>query len=168
MLQVLPPATAVKVHCQPCGIVEGGPRLTSPLRLGSLGCCWWWDTGRQPGGQIALLMWRLRTSLPRYSSQVTDGLAAVSPPSHCRPPTVLRCTTHGGGFICRGVSSDSPPCRLLWQLYHLLVGRGQTRRVWLSDRCRLGHAQHRRGQCWHLLGQSAWAGPSRDPLHCAP
>ena len=38
MLQVLPPSTAMKVCCQPCGITEGGPCLTSLLRLGSLGC----------------------------------------------------------------------------------------------------------------------------------
>ena len=45
MLQVLPPTTATKVCCQPCGITDSGPSLTSPLRLGSFRCWWWWDTG---------------------------------------------------------------------------------------------------------------------------
>ena len=45
MLQVLPPTTAVKFHRQSCGIREGGPWLTSPLRLGSFRCWWWWNTG---------------------------------------------------------------------------------------------------------------------------
>ena len=42
MLQVLFPATAMKVHCQPCGIAEGRPWPTSLLRLGSFGYWWWW------------------------------------------------------------------------------------------------------------------------------
>ena len=45
MLQVLPPTTAAKIHCQPHGIAEGGPWPTSPLRLGSFRCWWWWNTG---------------------------------------------------------------------------------------------------------------------------
>ena len=45
MLQVLPPTTAAKLRCQLHRIVEGGPWLTSPLRLGSFRCWWWWDTG---------------------------------------------------------------------------------------------------------------------------
>ena len=43
MLQVLP-TTTVKFCCQSRGIVEGGPWPTSPLRLGSFRCCWWWNT----------------------------------------------------------------------------------------------------------------------------
>ena len=46
MLQVLLPTTAAKFCCQSCGIAEGGPWLTSPLRLGSFRCRWWWNTGR--------------------------------------------------------------------------------------------------------------------------
>ena len=38
MLQVLPPSTAMKICCQPHGIMEGGPWPTSPLRLGSFRC----------------------------------------------------------------------------------------------------------------------------------
>ena len=44
MLQVLLPTTAVKFHHQSCGIMEGGPWPTSPLRLGSFQCRWWWNT----------------------------------------------------------------------------------------------------------------------------
>ena len=90
MLQVLPPSTAMKVCHQPHGITEGGPWPTSPLRLGSFRCWWWWwDTRCQPGGQIALLTWRLHTRLPWYASWVTDGSAAIFPPSPGRPSTVL-------------------------------------------------------------------------------
>ena len=100
MLQVLPPTTAMKVCHQPCGIAEGGPWPTSPLRLGSFRCWWWWDTGHQPRGQIALLMQRLHTCLSRHTSGVTDGLAAASPPSCARSSMVLcTCAVHGGGFI---------------------------------------------------------------------
>ena len=45
MLQVLPPTTAMKFHCQPRRIAKEGPWLTSPLRLGSFRCWWWWNTG---------------------------------------------------------------------------------------------------------------------------
>ena len=63
MLQVLPPPTAVKLRCQPRGIMDGRPWPTSPLRLGSLRC-WWWCTRHWLGGQIALLMWWLHICLP--------------------------------------------------------------------------------------------------------
>ena len=90
MLQVFPPSTAMKVCHQLCRITEGGPWLTAPLRLGSFRCWWWWwDTRHQPGGQIILLTWGLRTCLLRYTSWVTDGSAAVSLPSHGRPSAVL-------------------------------------------------------------------------------
>ena len=126
MLQVLPPTTAVKLCRQPCGIMEGGPWLTSPLGLGSFRCWWWWwGTRHQPGGQIALLAWQLHTCLAQYTSWVTDGSATMSLPSRCRPSMVL-CVgaAHGGSFTCGGVRDDSPPCGLLWWLYCLLVGRG--------------------------------------------
>ena len=170
MLQVLPPSTAAKVHCQPHRITEGGPCLTSPLRLGSFRCWWWWwGTRHQPGGQITLPTRWLCTRRPWYTSWATDGSATLSPPSHCRPSSVLHCTTHGGGFVCRGVSNDSPPHRPLWQLQHLLVGCSRPLWAWLSDRRHhLGCTRHHRGWCWHLLGQSTWVGCSHDPLHCAP
>ena len=82
MLQVLPPTTAMKVCRQPHGITEGGPLPTSPLRLDSFRCWWWWDTGHRPRGQIALLTWRLCTCLLLHASGVTDGSTAASPPSH--------------------------------------------------------------------------------------
>ena len=44
MLQVLLPTTAAKFCFQSCRIVEGGPWPTSPLRLGSFRCRWWWNT----------------------------------------------------------------------------------------------------------------------------
>ena len=44
MLQVLLPTTTAKICSQSCGIPEGGSGPTSPLRLGSYRCCWWWDT----------------------------------------------------------------------------------------------------------------------------
>ena len=113
MLQVLPPSTAMKVCCQPHGITEGGPCLTSLMRLGSFRCWWWWwGTRHQPGGQTTLLTRRLCTHHPWYTSWVTDGVAAMSLPSCCRPSTVLRCATHRGGFICRGVSNNAPPVGL--------------------------------------------------------
>ena len=43
MLQVLLPTTAVKFCIQSHGIPEGGPGQTSPLRLGSFRCRWWWN-----------------------------------------------------------------------------------------------------------------------------
>ena len=170
MLQVLPRSTATKVCCQPHGITEGGPCPTSPLRLGSFRCWWWWwGTRCRPGGQITLLTQRLPTCHPWYTSWATDGSAAVSPPSHCRPSAVLCCATHRGGFISGGVSNDSPPHRPLWELHHLLVGCSGPLRAWLSDRRRhLGCARHRRGRRWHSLGQSARAGCSHDPPCCAP
>ena len=169
MLQVLPPSTAMKVCCQPCGITEGGPCLTSPLRLGSFRCWWWWwGTRHRPGGQTTLLMWRLRTCCPWYTSWATDRVAAMSPPSHCRPSAVLHCATHRGGFICGGVSNNSLPHGPFWQLHHLLVGCSRLLRAWLSDRHHLGHTRHCCGWRWHSLGQSTWVGHSRDHLCCAP
>ena len=44
MLQVLLPPTVVKLCSQSCGIPEGRSGPTSPLRLGSFRCHWWWDT----------------------------------------------------------------------------------------------------------------------------
>ena len=144
MLQVLPPSTAMKVCCQPRRITKGRPWLTSLLRLGSFRCWWWWwGTRHRLGGQITLLIWWLCTRHPQCTSWVTDGSATVSTPSHGRPSMVLCCATHGGGFICRGVRNDSPPCRLLWWLYHLLVGCGWPLWVWLLERWHhLGHARH--------------------------
>ena len=46
MLQVLLPTTAAKFCHQSCGIAEGRPWPTSPLRLGSFRCRWWWNTWR--------------------------------------------------------------------------------------------------------------------------
>ena len=169
MLQVLPPSTAMKVCCQLGGIMEGRPCLTSPLGLGSFRCWWWWwGTTHGPGGQVTLLTWQLHTHCPWHTPWVTDGSAAVSPPSCCRPSVVLHCTTHGGGFICGGVSNDSPPHRPLWWLHRLLVGHSRLLWAWPSDRRHhLGRARHQRGWRWHLLGQSAWVGCPCDPLCCA-
>ena len=126
MLQVLPPPTATKVCCQLCGITEGGPWPTSSLRLGSFRCWWWWwTTGHQPGGQIALLTWWLHTRPILHASGVTGRLAAASLPSRARSSTVLWiCTTHRGGFIRRGIRSDSSPHGLPWRLYRLLIRCG--------------------------------------------
>ena len=168
MLQVLPPSTAMKVCRQPHGIMEGRPCLTSLLRLGSFRCWWWWGTRHRPGGQITLPTQWLHTCHPWYTSWATDGSAAVSPPSCCRPSVVLHCTTHGGGFIFRGVSSDSPPHGPFWRLHCLLVGCSGLPWAWLLDRWHcLGHARHCCGQHWHSLGQSAWVGCPCDSLHCA-
>ena len=174
MFEVLSPPTAAKVCCQPSRVPEGGPCPTSLLRLGSLRHWWrrwWWEappTGHQPGGQTTLLMLRLRTRHLWHTSWATNGVAAMSLPSCCRPSMVLRCATHRGGFTCGGVSNDSPPRGPLWRLHHLLVGHGRTHRAWLSDRRHLERARHCQGWCWHLLGQSAWAGCSHNPLRCAP
>ena len=89
MLQVLLPTTTVKFCHQLCGIMEGGPWLTSVLRVGSFRCHWWWNTWRGPREQIALLMWQLCTHLLLHASWVTDGLAAASPPSSVRSSAVL-------------------------------------------------------------------------------
>ena len=146
VLEVLPPPTAAKVHCKPHRITEGGPCLTSPLRLGSFRYWWWWwGTRHRPGGQTALLTRWLCTCHPWYTSWATDGLAAVSPPSCCRPSVVLCCTTDRGGFICGGVSNDSPSCGPFWQLHRLLVGCSGPLQVWLLDRHCLGHTRHHCG-----------------------
>ena len=173
VFEVLPPPTAAKVRCQPHRIPEGGPCPTSPLRLGSLRRWWrrWWleaPTGCRPGGQTTLLMLRLCTRHLWYTFWATNRAAAMSKPSRCRPSSVLHCTTHGGGFICRGVSNNSPPCRPFWQLHRLLVGRSRPLQAWLSDRHHLGHARHHRGWRWHSLGQSTWARRSHNPLGRAP
>ena len=109
VFKVLPPPTAAKVCHQPHGITEGGPCLTSPLRLGSLRCWWrwWWGIRHQPGGQTTLPTLRLCTCHLWYTSWATNGVAAVSLPSHCRPSVVLHCATHGGGFPA-GVSATTP------------------------------------------------------------
>ena len=170
MLQVLSPSIATKVHHQPCRIMEGGPCPASSLRLGSFRCWWWWWGARcQPRGQNTLPTRWLHTRHPWYTSWVTDGSTAMSPPSCCRPSTVLHCATHGGGFICGGVSNDSPPHGPFWWLHRLLVGCSGPLRAWLSDRWRcLGCTWHHCGWCWHLLGQSAGVGCPCDPLCCAP
>ena len=167
VFKVFSPPTAAIVCHQPSRVLEGGPFPASPLRLGSLRCWWrrwWWEappTGHRPGGQTTLLMLGLCTHHLWYTSWVTNGVAAMSPPSHCRPPTVLGCATHGGSFTCGGISNNSPPHRPLWQLYRLLVGCGRARQAWLSDRCHLGCTRHHRGWCWHSLGQSAgWGAPA--------
>ena len=112
MFEVFSSPTAAIVHCQPRRILEGRPFPISPLRLCSLWCWWrrWWGeapTGHQPGGQTTLLMLRLCPRHLWYTSWVTNRAAAGSPPSHCRPCTVLRCATHGGSFTC-GVSAMTP------------------------------------------------------------
>ena len=166
MFKVFSPPTTVVVGHQPSRVLEGGPFLAPPLRLGSLwhwGRRWWWEappTGHQTGGQTTLLMLLLHTCHPWCTSWVTHGAAAVSLPPHCRPFMVLHCATHGGGFICGGVSSDSPPhswYQPLWWLHHLLIGHGSLLQAWLSDRHRLECTRCHCGQCWHLLGQSTWA-----------
>ena len=136
------PATATKVCRQPCRIQEGRSWPTSPLRLGSFRC-WWWKTGCQRRGHITLLTRWLHTRLPRCASWATDGSTAISMPSRAGSSAIL-CVTYRGSFIDGGVSSNSPPHRLLWQLYCLLVGHGWPHQVWLSERwCHLGHTQHR-------------------------
>ena len=151
VLEVFSPPTTAKVSCQPSRVLEGGPFPTSLLRLGSLRCWWrrwWWEappTGCRPGGQTTLLMLWLCTRHLWYTSWVTNGAAAMSPPSCCRPSMVLHCATPGGSFTCRGVSNDSPPRGPFWQLHHLLVGCSRPLWVWLSDRHHLGCARHCRG-----------------------
>ena len=106
VFEVLSPPTAAKVRSQPRGIPEGRPFPTSLLRLGSLWRWWrrwWWEappTGRRPGGQTTLLTLRLHARHLWYTSWATNGAAARSPPSHCRPSMVLRCATHRGSFTC--------------------------------------------------------------------
>ena len=169
VFKVLPPPTTAKVRCQLHGITEGGPGLTSPLRLGSFRCWWWWwGTRCQPGGQTTLLTLRLHTHHPWYTSWATNVAAAMSLPSHCRPCMVLHCATHGSGFTCGGVSNDSPPHGSFWRLHCLLVGCSRLLWVWLSDRHHQGHARRHCGWHWHSLDQSTWVGCSHDPLHCAP
>ena len=173
VFEVFSPLTAVIVCSQPCRILEGRPFLTSPLRLGSLRHWWrrwWWEapTGHRPGGQTTLLMLWLHAHHLWYASWATNGAAARSLPSHCRPSVVLRCATHRGGFTCGGVSNNSPPHRPFWRLHRLLVGHSRLLWAWLLDRHHLGHARHHRGWCWHLLGQSAWVGQSGNPFRCAP
>ena len=164
MFKVFSPPTTVIVCCQPSRVPEGRPFPASLLRLGSLWCWWrrwWWEaplTRCQPGGQTTLLMLLLCTRHPWCTSWVTNGVAAGSLPSYCRPSMVLHCATCRGGFICGGVSNGSPPHGSFWWLHCLLIWCGRLLRAWLSDRHHLGHARHCCGQCWHSLGQFAWAG----------
>ena len=167
MFEVLSPPTAAKVRHQPSRVLEGGPCPTSPLRLGSLWHWWrrwWWEappTGHRPGGQTTLLTLWLHTRHLWYTSWVTNGAAAMSLPSHCRPSAVLCCATHGVSFTCGGVRNDSPPHGPLQRLHCLLVGCGWAHRVWLSDRHHLGCARHRGGSagiCWASL--PGWDAPA--------
>ena len=132
----------MKVRCQPHGITEGRPWPTSLLRLGSFRCWWWWwTTGCRPGGQIALLTWWLCTRSILHTSGVTGGLATTSPPSCARSSTVLWIgATRGGGLVCGGIRSGSPPCGLLWQLYRLLIWHG--RLPWWQLVKRWHHLEH--------------------------
>ena len=144
MLQVLPPTTAMKVCCQPRGIMKGGPWLTSPLRLGSFRCWWWWwTTGHRPRGQITLLTLWLHTRPILHASGVTGRSATTSPPSCARSSTVLWIgPTCGGSPICGGIRSGSPPHGLLWWLYHLLIQCGQPPSWRLVNQRHLGHTWH--------------------------
>ena len=113
VFEVLSPPTAVKVHRQPRRIPEGRPCLTSLLRLGSLWCWWrrwWWEapTGHRPRGQTTLLTLRLHTCHLWYTSGVTNGLAAMSTSSCCRPSSVLHCATHRGWFYLQGCQQQLP------------------------------------------------------------
>ena len=120
------------------------------LWLGNVWCC--------PRGEITLLMRHLPTCLLLHSPGVTGRFATISPPSSPLSPAVLRAlTTSGCSFINGGVKSDSPPSRLAWQLYHLLVWSCWLARWWLTDRqCHLRSVQCRHGQHLSLLGQSPW------------
>ena len=174
MFEVFSPPTTAIVCCQPSRVLEGGAFPATPLRLSSLLCWWrrwWWEappTRCQPGGQTTLLTLPLHTYRVWCTSWATNRTAAMSLPLHCRPSVVLCCATHGGGFICGGVSNGSLPCGSCWWLHHLLVWHGRQLQVWLSDRHHLGCTRHCRGQRWHSLGQSTWAGWPCDPLCHAP
>ena len=92
----------------------------------------------------------------------------MSPPSRAGSSAVL-CIAHWGSFTDGGISSDSPPHRLLWRLYRLLVGCGWPLWAWLSERRHhLGCTWCQHGWHQHSLGQSTWTGCPRDPLCFAP
>ena len=86
--------------------------------------------------------------------QIGHRLPAPSPLS----PAVLQAlTTSGGSFIDGGVKSDSPPSRLAWQLYRLLVRSCWPTRWWLTERrCHLRSVQRRCGRHLSPLGQTPW------------
>ena len=180
MLQVLPSSTAMKVCHQPHGIAEGGPWLTTLLRLGSFRCWWWWlTTGHQPGGQIALLTGRLCTCPILHASGVTGGSAATSLPSCARSSMVLWIgATLGSSLIHGGIRSGSPPHRLLWQLYHLLIWCGGWQRggaIWGTDGAGSpGGGWWRGGTIWGAHGSGmggvsiCWAKPPGLCTICVP
>ena len=127
-----------------------------PLRQGTFRCCSWGNIWCCPGGEITLLMRRLPTCLLLHSPGATGRSATVSPPSSPLSPVVLGAlTASGGSFINGGVESDSPPSRLAWQLYCLLVWSCWLAGWWLMERrCHLRSAWCRRGQRLSPLGQS--------------
>ena len=144
MLKVLFPSRTMVFAGQSCGIMGQSPCPTAPLRRGTFRCCCWWNVWCCPRGEIILLTRCLPTCLLLHSPGVTGRSATVSPPSSPLSPVVLGAlTTSEGSFIDGGVQSDSPPGRLAWQLYRLLVRSCWQARWWLMERwCHLRSVRH--------------------------
>ena len=135
MLKVLSPSHAMVFGGQLHRIMGQSPRLTAPLRQSTLRCCSWGNVGCYPGGEITLLMRCLPTCLLLCSPGATGRSATISPTSSPLSLVVLGAlTTSGGSFVNRGVKSDSPPSRLAWRLYPLLVQSCWPARWWLTER----------------------------------
>ena len=150
MLKVLFPSHTMVFGGQSCRITGQSPCPIALLRWGTFRCCSWGNIWCCPRGEITLLTRRLPTCLLLYSPGATGRSITISPPSSPLSPTVLEAlTTSGGSFIDGGVESDSPPGRLAWRLYHLLVQSCWPARWWLMERrCHLRSAWCRHG--WHL------------------
>ena len=140
MLKVLSPSCTTVFGCQLHRIMGQSPCLTAPLRRSTFRCCSWGNIWCCPRGKITLLTRHLPTCLLLHSPGATGRSATISPSSSPLSPAVLGAlTTSGGSFVDGGVESDSPPSRLAWQLYHLLVRSCWLARWWLMERwCHLG------------------------------
>ena len=164
MLKVLLPPSTPVFGSHPYRIMRGSSHMTAPLGQGTLRCCSWGNVGRYPRGEITLLMRHLLTGLLDGGLLLcfpgaTGRSATVIPTSGTLSPTALgSLTTSGSGFVSGGVESDSPPSRLAWQLYCLLVQSCWLAGWWLMERwCHLRSmwCQSR----WHLslMDQSPWS-----------
>ena len=142
VLKVLSPSRTMVFGGQLHRIMGQSPGPAALLRWSTFRCCSWGNIWCCLGGEITLLMRCLPTCLLLQSPGVTGRLATISPPSSSLSLAVLGALTPSrGSFIDGGVESDSPPSRLAWQLYRLLVQSCWPARGWLMERwCHLRSA----------------------------
>ena len=156
MFKVFSPPTTVVVGHQPSRVPEGRPFPAPPLRLGSLWRWWrrwWWEappTRHQPRGQTTLLMLSLCTHHLWCTSWVTNGVSAMSPPSHCRPSVSALCHPWGW-FYLWGCQLPAP-----WVFLAVAPLVGMAWQAALSVAVRQASSGARTALAWVAL---AFAGP---------